>query len=195
MTRGAWAVEDIVQSKWDENLLSVALGDVSIKANSLAEAWREMTTKYLLRANIYLDAAAISNDTTFSFHNEKATGNELFDAFLTTYPAFTYTQDPETGVIWFHPKRVNYSDILNQQVKIARQASQVPMYADIYMPLCKLLAPNITDSRDTGDYIGEIDRSTHKPPIPYIWFYDVNMPAGVYSVREILNFCCAANPT
>ena len=38
-----------------------------------------------------------------------------------------------------------------------------------------------------------IDPATGKEPIPPGWLYDVDLPAGVYSAREILDFCCVAN--
>jgi hypothetical protein len=68
------------------------------------------------------------------------------------------------------------------------------MYTDVYVPLCKLLAPKVIDS-SYAQTMGAIDRLTRKPPIPSAWLYDVDLPSGVYSVREILDFCCVANPT
>ena len=189
------AAEAAIRSKWDENLLSVELGDVRINSSLMAGAWEEMSKKYLLRANIYMDAAASSGKTTFAFAKKRATGQDLFDAFLTAFPRFTYTQDPETGVIWFHPKDVNYSEILNQKISIARRANQVPMYTDVYLPLCKLLAPDVIDSSKLAARASSIDPATGKAPIPFFWLYDVELPSGEYSAREILNFCCAASPT
>lgn len=199
LVNNAWGADSAIRPGWDKDLLSVKLGDVQIQANTMAAAWQEITTKYLLRANLYMDAAAISDETPFAFHEEKATGKELFDALLATYPEFTYTQNPETGIIWFHPKRVSYSTILNQRVGIAHGASEIPMYTGIYVPLLKLLAPNVIDSSDAREQhsgrSGPIDPSTGKPPIPASWLYDVDLPPGVYSARELLDFCCAANPT
>jgi hypothetical protein len=196
IANSGWASDDAIRSKWTDNLLSVELGDVHIETNTMAGAWQEMATKYLLRANLFMDEPAISDTTTFAFHKEKTTGKELFDAFLTAYPAFTYKQDPLTAVIWIYPKRVNYNNILNQKIRITRQAVQVSMYKDVYIPLCKLLAPEVIDS-DNLPMEGSvpIDPSTGKPPIPYFWLYNLDLPAGDYSAREMLNFCCAANPT
>jgi hypothetical protein len=192
-------------SKWDEGMLSAELHDVQIEAGSFRGAWDEIVMKYLLRANLYMDAAAVSDETEqgkkpFAFHKEKTTGKELFDAILAAYPAMTYTQSKETGIIWFHPKRLNCSDILSLKVRIAPGASHVPMYPDVYLPLCKLLGTNVIDEDDAiqmglVQFTGEIDPATGKRTINYFWFYDVDLPAGVYSAREILDFCCAANPT
>ncbi len=144
-----------------------------------------------------MDAAAVSDQTPFSFRREKATCKELFDAFLTTYSNFTYTHDPKTGVIWFHPKGMNFNDILSQRVGIAQGAKQVPMFTDIYLPLLNLLAHKIIDSREETPQsgMGFTDPSTGRPYIPQPWLYDVDLPAGAYSVREVLDFCCVANPT
>ena len=191
----AWAADVAIRSKWDENLLAVELGDVSVKANNMAGAWDEMTAIYLLRMNLYMDATVISYEKPFDFHKEKATGKDVLDGFLATYSSYTYTQNAETGIIWIYPKGKNYNDILNQKVRVIHKANHVPMYTDIYIPLCKLLAPNVINPSDLPEQEGEIDLSTGKPPIPYSWLYDVDLPTGDYSVREILDFCCAANPT
>jgi hypothetical protein len=193
--RDVWAADVAIRSKWDENLLAVELGDVSVKANNMAGAWQEMTTKYLLRMNLYMDATLISYEKPFDFHKEKATGKDVLDGFLATYSSYTYTQNPETGIIWIYPKGMNYNGILNQKVSVIHKANHVPMYTDIYIPLCKLLAPGVIDSSDLPSQEGRINLSTGKSPIPYFWLYDVDLPTGDYSAREILDFCCVANPT
>jgi len=88
--------------------------DVVIKTNKMLEAWQEMGAKYMLRANLYMDAAARDDATTFAFKKERATEKELLEAFPGAYPSFTYTQDPETMVLWLHPKRITYGDILSR---------------------------------------------------------------------------------
>jgi hypothetical protein len=40
-----------------------------------------------------------------------------------------------------------------------------------------------------------VDPLTGKPPIPFSWLFAVDLPSGIYSAREIFDFCCAANPT
>jgi len=190
-------------SKWDEGMLNAALPDVQVEAASFQGAWDEIVMKYLLRANLYMDAAAVSDETLakpFAFHKEKTTGRELSDALLAAYPAMTYTQSRETGIIWFHPKRVKYEGILSLKVRIAPGASHVPMYPDVYLPLCGLLGTNVIDEDDAiekglVEFDGDIDPATGGQPTPWFWFYDMDLPAGVYSAREILDFCCAANPT
>jgi hypothetical protein len=198
VTSFAKAADVQIKSKWDADLLNVTIHNVSIKSGRMQTAWEEISKQYLLRANFYMDAGSDSDTTTFEFKKELATGKELLEAFLAAFPAYTYTQNQESGVIWIHPKRINYEDILNQKIKIDRPAHQVPMYRDVYIPLLKLLDPNVVDSYDSRariGYMGMIDPATGKPPIPISMFYDVDLPAGVYSAREILDFCCVANPS
>ena len=93
------AADRQIHSKWDENILTVQLGPVAIDAQTVTDAWEKMGGNYLLRANLYMDAAAIADKKPFAFHKDQATGQELLDAFLKTYPRVTYTQSQETGVI------------------------------------------------------------------------------------------------
>ena len=104
-------------SKWDQELLTIELGSVNIKAYpadgfrpSIVNAWEQITATYLIRANIYVDlkTAIATEKRRFEFKKEKATGKELFDAFLAAYPEYTYTRDPRTAVIWLHAKDVKY---------------------------------------------------------------------------------------
>jgi hypothetical protein len=184
-----------INSSWNQNLLSIELGDVKIKAANIFDAWSQMTTKYLLRVNIYTDKSALTDTTIFDFNKEKTTCKEILNAFLATYSSFTYTQNPETGIIWLYPKRLKYDNILNQRVYLRDRADEVPMYLDVYVPLCASLAPSVVDSMNVSHMqMEDIDLSTGKPPIPYGWFYDVDLPSGDYSARDILDFCCVANP-
>ena len=190
-----------LQSKWDANLPNIELGNVSIKVDpdngfyepTIARAWEQITSKYLLRANIYVDLKTATNTEkrSFTFKKENATGNELFDAFLATYPEYTYTHDPKTGVIWFHAKNINYDDILNNKVKIKHPVLQVPMLRGVLEPLFDLVRPNPKFHIDpTGGeaFSGNLDAFIDQFNMP------VDLPAGVYSVRDILNFCCVASP-
>ena len=162
-------------SKWDQDLLNVELHDIHIKANFLLAAFDAITTKYMLRANLYCE-----NDDAaqFAFDAEKANGKELFEALVVTYPAYTYTQDHETGVICVHPKRIKYEDILKQNVVITQPAMQVPAYWGILEPLCNLLSPEVTRYiRVNG--IHSYD-SSGRENMPSSFCYWVDLPAGVY---------------
>ena len=194
--------EDIqLRSKWDENLTNIVLGNVDIKANpglglepSVVAAWEQIATTYLLRANMYVDlrTALDTEKRRFAFKKEKATARDIFDAFLATYPIYTYSHDPKTGVIWFHPKNVNYDQILNAKVLIRRAELQVPLYSGVLQPVFSLLYANPKVRIDptagapfTGNAAGPL------APFDNIC---VDLPAGVYCARDVLNICCLASP-
>ena len=98
-------------SKWDENLLKIELHNVRIKADNMTSAWQAISTTYLLRANFYRNAVSDEDSAHFAFNKDKATEGELIEAFIATYPEYTYTQDKETGIIWIHGKNLDYNDI------------------------------------------------------------------------------------
>jgi hypothetical protein len=180
---GSGRAEDMqLQSKWDKNILNVELSDVQIKSNSMPAAWREITSKYLLRANAYIDVLLDSELGQFAFSRKTTTGKELIEAFVSAFPAYSYTQDVATGVIWLHPKRLKYENILDQKLRINHPAYQVRLIKDVCGPLCGFLSPEVTAS--PGNF---------SPGSTAECFVD--LPAGVYSIRDILNFCCLANPT
>jgi hypothetical protein len=168
---------------WDKDL-SIQIDHVDIKAHSISEAWQQITKKYLIRINFYEDRPE-RQEKVFVFNKDKVTGREILDALLREYTEFTYTQNPDTGIIWIHPKKLAYGELLNQRVKISHDAIGVPMYPDIYLPLSKLLGP---------DFIDSTSGRSGRPP-SHSWFYDVDVIAGIYSAREILDLCCSANPT
>jgi hypothetical protein len=170
-------------SKWDENLLNIELHNVRVKADSMPAAWQEIRTKYLLRANFYRDGVSNEDSAKFTFSKEVATEGELLEAFLATYPDYTYTQDKETGILWIHQKRVNYDDILSQKVRIERPAYQVTMLTGVFTPLCRLF-PNV------HAFLFEFG-----PPMNLTFDYGIDLPAGNCTVREILNYCCIRNLT
>jgi hypothetical protein len=180
-------------SKWDKDLLSVKLINVEIHANTMLGAWEEMSTRYLLRANFYIDNFTDDAQKPFTFRKTETSGQELFAAFLEAYPALTYTQNPGTGIIWFYPKYIDYGDLLGRRVDVVRSVKQIPMYTGIYSPLCKLLGPQIIDSSIMPGTQGFL--LTGKPSVPTYWLYDIDLPAGTYSVRELLDICCLGNPS
>ena len=178
------------QSTWDRSLLGMEFQNVLIRTYWMEAAWAEMATKYLLRMNLLLDR---TESGTFEFKKDRATGKEILEAFLATFPAYTYSQDPDTGVLWVHPKRISYDQILNQKLVARHSASQVCMYTGIYKPLCEIL-PQSLAVEPLPNYI-PTDRFGNpiiKPPSADC--YAVDLPAGVLSVKEILNLCCVADP-
>jgi hypothetical protein len=166
-------------SKWDETFLNVELHDVHVNSDTIESAWMEIRDKYLLRANLYLGDGWDAESKAFSFNKETATGKELIEAFLATYPTYIYTQDSKTGVIWIYPKRMEYEDILSEKIKINHPAYQVSAVNAVIIPLCKLL--HLQPMLSNGNM--------------QAFNYGVDLPAGVFTARDIVNFCLIANPT
>jgi hypothetical protein len=190
-TAGTWgsAVESPISSRWDESLLNCELHDVSIESNDMRRAWQEMGKKYLLRCNLYADVISDSDSTMFSFKKKITTGKELIQAFLGSYPEYTYTQSPETGIIWIHRKIIPFKSVLPQKVSVKAAALQIPMYQGIFEPLIRLLA--------SGYPIGisyPLGMSPEKYNSSSVFNYYVDLPAGEYTFRDILDFCCVQNP-
>jgi hypothetical protein len=167
-------------SRWDESLLKTEFAEVNIKPKDIRAAWQEMGNRYLLRSNLYMDS---EDATEFSFKKQGASGKEVFDAFVATYSAYTYTQDPKTGVIWIHPKRIPYDAVLNQQIEVRRAACQILMFNQVYAPLSRLLAPN------------QIPFGVNRSLVRGVLNYPMDLPEGVFAARDIINFCCVADPT
>ena len=200
LTVGAEAQE--LRSKWDDGLLRMDLGAVHIKIDpayekfspSVIVAWQHITKVCLLRANIYVNPAALIETRTnhFTFTREKATGKDLLEGFLVAFPAYIYTQDPVTGVIWLHPRSIKYGDIMIEMVEIQRPQLQVPMYSGVLQPLLSLLNPGkkvVIDPTGGGYFQGNVLGLLMKFNLP------VDLPAGVYSARDVINFCCLSSPT
>ena len=179
MPVGGYAEGVQLPSKWDQDFLNVQFQGVRIKPSTMTDAWQQIGKKYLLRANFYMDVVPDSDSVEFTFDKETATGKELIEAFLATYPTYTFTQDRETGVIWIHPKRIKYENILNQKIRIDRPAFQVRALNTVVAPLTRMLSMTMPEWMRPGPTLN----------------YGVDLPAGVYTVKEIINFCCVANPS
>jgi hypothetical protein len=173
-----------VQSKWDEDLLNVELHNVRIQSESFSASWEVISIKYFVRANLYWDSVSDSDSGKFDFNKDKTTGKELMEAFLAAYPTYTCTQDRETGVMWIHRKSVKYEDILGQKVRINQSVIQAPFYTAVLEPLSGLLSG--------------LSPSTTMFPLSFgsqAFNYGIDLPKSVYSIRQILNLSCVANPT
>jgi hypothetical protein len=168
--------------QWDEDLLTAKIQNVNIQANSIEDACLKIGTKYLLRINFYKSVTG-SNSASFSIEREQANGKELIDALLAIYPSYTYTQDPQTSIIWIHPKTIPYNEILNQKINVAHSMNQVLMTSSVYSPLIDLLYPTIS-VRPNIITLGSGNSMS----------YYVDLESGVHSVRQILNLCCVQNP-
>jgi hypothetical protein len=171
-----------VKSRWDEELLGVELRDVRIEGYSVKDAWFKMSRDLLLRSCFYQDVNSKSDMTAFTFKSGTATGGQVLQAFLAAYPAYTYTQDPATGVIWIHRKLVHYDEMFSEKVQIRHSATQVPMWGSVIIPLRKLL------KKDSDPIVLDDDLKSRTFGI------GVDLPSGVYSVKSILNMCLVQDP-
>jgi hypothetical protein len=178
------AIVDPMPSRaWDNQLLNVNLGNVRMNTEGITLAWQEMTTKYLIRANLYLpNRACEEQSVNFAFKKQNATVRELLDAFVVAYPKYTYTQDKECGIIWIHPKTASYSTLLSWKVNCTIPINEAPMYTSILVPLCNTFAPRIL--LDQFNDTNAMSRTFDNP---------VSVSSGIHTVKDILNSCCSWN--
>ena len=190
-------------SKWDASLFDIVLSNVDVKVDyarsvsepSVVTAWRQIQTKYLLRANLYVDMRGRGGvqSNSFSFLKESATGKEICDAFLGAYPSYTFTRDRTTGVLWFHPKAVPCDSILAERVEIAHPELQLRMLTEVLEPLFIVAYPN---PRVWVDPSGGARIGSYSVDQRFINFETpVDLPGGVCTVRDVVNYCCASCPT
>ena len=165
---------------WDQDLPNLTLENVRIQASSLAEAWKDVSTEYLVRSVLVVSDRAL-DDMPFDYESARCAVRDLYDAIATTY-GLAWVQDERTGVAWFHPKELAYDRILATRVRVARDYLGLPMQSGILEPLG---AGSVTGM--TVKKWGSLFRNTFD--------YAVDVPAGEYAVRDILNLCCVANPT
>lgn len=167
-------------SNWDQDLPYLQLDKVRIHASSLTEAWKEMSTKYLVRSVLVTSDWAME-EMPFDYETARCTVQDLYDAFAATY-GLAWIQDGRTGIAWLHPTELAYDSILAVRVQVVRDHHGLPMQSGILEPL----GANSTTGIIVKQW-GSAFRNTFD--------FAVNVPAGVYTVRDILNLCCVANPT
>ena len=172
---GASPVED--PSNWDRGLLSVEFHDVRVEGAALVYSWDNLNVDLLLRSCIYRDAQSDLELKHFVFRRASATGSDIVRAFLETYPDYTYTQDPETGIIWFHRKDVTYDSIFSQKVKLTRNLTEASVWGSVLPRLGEALGTPVAKATASG-YSSAF----------------VTLSAGIYSIRDILNRCLIENP-
>jgi len=172
------------RSAWDADLINLKLEHVEIRAKSVTASWNEISSKLLLRSILcYRPVRPDQRDSPpFEFVRERTTVKELFDALVAAYPEYTYTQDAATGIVWFHPKDLPYTNILDQPVHIFSSATGVPMQTGVLEKIAALESPQKISVKRWGTAFENT------------FNYPVDLPSGIFSVREILNMCCVANP-
>lgn len=167
-------------SNWDQDLPYLQLDKVRIHASSLTEAWKDMSTKYLVRSVLVTSDWAME-EMPFDYETARCTVQDPYDAFAATY-GLAWIQDGRTGIAWLHPTELAYDSILAVRVQVVRDHHGLPMQSGILEPL---------GANSTTDIIVKQWDSAFRNTFDFA----VNVPAGAYTVRNILNLCCVANPT
>jgi hypothetical protein len=170
----------IMVSSWDWDLTKHELDNVSIHASSSAEAWKAVATDYLVRS-LLVTLDHVSEAVPFDYESARCTVKDLYDAFATTY-GLAWVQDEHTGVVWFHPVELAYDHFLTTRVHVAREHLGLPMQSGILEALGASSATRIIVKQ-----WGSLFENAFN--------YAVDVPAGMYTVRDLLNLCCIANPT
>jgi len=167
-------------SRWDKGLPQLKLQNVHIQASSLKEAWQNISDRFGIRTIIFVRwQQPASENTKFKFDSDKCAVSEVLMAFEKAYSDYTQMQDDKTGIIWLHPQAIPYDTILTNRIRVGKDADALPMQTGIlemFRPL-KIWS---------GGSDGPVALNTFNNP--------VNLHAGSYCVRDILNVCCLANP-
>jgi len=126
--------ENSMASVWDFALPAMELNNVEINAVSLQDAWKQISTHFLLRSILVVSDNSLMN-TPFSFKAAKCSGQDVLNAVTASYHDFMWTQESNTGVIWFHPKDLALGHILSPKIRIADEQLGVPMQKGILEPI------------------------------------------------------------
>lgn len=167
--------------EWDRQLPVMELGKVQLAGDSLTQAWQAMGEKWLLRT-VLVVTPDLGVARPFTFESDACRGADLLNAVVAAYPEFVWTQDGDTGVIWVHPQTVELANILGERVSVPRRQLGVPMLTGVLEPIRKISrnAPAIHRGSEALDNT---------------FNYAVAVPEGTFSIRDMLNQCCLANPS
>ncbi len=171
-------------SEWDQSLLTMVLKNVRLEGGSLMETWNRMVQRFLLRCVLVSVNGDADVPRSFSFAAERCNALELLNAIVSTYPDVIWTQDNQYGVIWIHPQSLPYTRILEDRVRITSEELGTPMFDGVLESLAEASAGRIRP-----------DPSISGPQWRNTYDYTVDLAAGTYTVRDIINLCCLADPT
>ena len=161
-------------------LIQLELHNIHVQAKSLNDAWQQISDQSGIRTILYTTYEQKSyQEIKFTFDSDKCTAGELLTALENGYPGCVHTQDKKSGVIWLHPRTVPYETILTNKVLIEKNVEAIPMQTGILGKFGSLKIYNAGSG-------GTITLNTFDHP--------VDLLAGNYSIRDILNTCCLANP-
>jgi hypothetical protein len=169
-----------MQRAWDNALPRILLSKVSIRAGSLAEAWRSLSTRHLVRSALVL-AALTTESQPFEYESAECELAEIYDALARRY-GLAWTQDERTGVTWLHPRNLEYDHLLNARLQVEYSQPGLPMHIGILEPVVAGEATRAIVKQWGSAFLNTFD-------------YAVDILAGAYTVRDVLNICCLANPT
>jgi hypothetical protein len=169
-----------VATSWDRDLPNLTLENVTIHARSLTEAWKHLSTDYLVRSVLAVSDLDLEQ-IPFEYESARCTVKDLYDALSTTY-GLSWVQDERTDVAWFHPVELAHDRILTTRIQATWDQLGLPMQSGILEPLEAGGATGITVKQ-----WGTLFQNTFD--------YAVDVPSGTYTVRDLLNLCCIANLT
>jgi hypothetical protein len=167
-------------SDWDQGLPDLDLDNVRIHANSLSEAWKNTSTEYLVRSVLVAEDRPL-DEMPFGFSSARFKVKDLYDAIAANYD-LAWIQDDRMGVAWFYPVEQSYKNLLSAVIHVPLDHFALPMQSGILEPL------------GIGNTAGIIVKQWGSV-FQNTFDYAVDVPAGEYTIRDILNLCCVANPT
>ena len=165
----------------DQQLPSLAVTDVDIAAESLESAWQAFSQATFVHTVLFLrDGAATSG--AFTFKAAQTSVGAILDALVSRYAGIKWQQDPKTGVIWIFPADMQLSDVMSDGVTLTASHYGLPMLSGLLLPL--------GESNRLGIGLARLTLPTRNT-----FEYAVDVPAGAYRLRELIDLACAANPT
>jgi hypothetical protein len=159
----------------------MVLSGVVLDCHSLQDAWKQVSERFMARSVLVLVEGAYQ-ERPFRFSSSRCKTSDVFDALIRTYPEMQWSIDPQTKVVWFHPLPRPYVTLLNRRLHIEQDQLGLPMQTGLLEPLA--------DDSQLGLDVkrwGDAGRNTFD--------YPVDVRAGDWTVRDVLNTACAANPT
>jgi hypothetical protein len=167
-------------SQWDSALCDMAISDVNVNADSVANAWTQICVNYNLRSNIVIDAG--EQKIPFSFRAAGCIGKNLLDKLVSNYTGYAWKNDPNTGIIWLKSQKCLNNDILKSRFTISSDQLGVPMQKGVLEQL-------------EASSNGKIRVQKGGTPFENTFNYPVEIPKGPHTLLEILDLCCAADPS
>lgn len=168
-------------SDWDQALPALELRQVAISAASLESAWKQFSTRHLVRS-VLLSSRAGAFSGAFFFKADRCRVRDVLDALAAAYPGMTWTADPETHVLWLHPSSLAWDAVLPQAVRIPRAFCAIPMQTGLLQPLRS--APGL-----------RVVPATWGTAFTNTFDYAVDVAAGSYRLRDLLSLACKAHPS